>query len=177
MRYFYVILISMFAVRALAQNYYVTDFSLKQAENLSIPVKFEEYQEFEISQRIYLKKLISYFRSNYDLPEYLDKGNKEKDIEDFNIRIKIWYQEHPEFVDILNLRTYWDFYKFDVSCYDKPPVYKKNMSNAEEDAYEKRFNNLMAHHPDLPKLTGDDEEAKIKYEKELMNFLNKYYKR
>ncbi|HOK37355.1 MAG: hypothetical protein WHW07_03135 [Bacteroidales bacterium] len=43
MRYFYVILISMFAVRALAQNYYVTDFSLKQAENLSIPVKFEEY--------------------------------------------------------------------------------------------------------------------------------------
>ncbi|HOK37354.1 MAG: hypothetical protein WHW07_03140 [Bacteroidales bacterium] len=51
------------------------------------------------------------------------------------------------------------------------------MSNAEEDAYEKRFNNWMAHHPDLPKITGDDEEAKIKYEKELMNFLNKYYKR
>lgn len=182
MKYFCVIiliktLITMLPVKALPQNFYVTDFSLKQAKNLAIPVEIEEFPEYEISQKVYLKKLISYFRNNYALPECLDSGNKEKDIEDFNFRLKIWYQNYPEFVDVLNLRTFYDFYKFDAGCYDKPPVYKQGLSKSDEDAYEKRFNNWTAHHPDLPKIMGDDEEAKIKYEKELMNFLNKYYKR
>lgn len=156
---------------------HVSENSLRQAEALNIPVKYKKIIDEETSEKFYLRKLIIYFREKYGLPKFIDTGHREKDIMDFNYRIKLWYADYPEFVDVLNLRTYDDFVQFDASCYDSPPVYKQGMNKSEEEAYEKRFNNWIAHHPDAPKILGDDEESKIKFEKELREFYSKYYKK
>ncbi len=142
-----------------------------------IPVIKTNTGDVEIDNLIYKRKLIKYFRTAYDMPEFIDTGNLESDIRAFNTDIKIWYQQYPDFVDILDLREYEQFRKFDVSCYTNPPKYTKGCSQAEEKAYRKRFNNWLAHHPDAPKLMGDDEKSKQLHELEKAEFYNKYFKK
>lgn len=159
-----------------AQNN-ISNFNIKQAEALGIPVKYVETTDYDYDDLVYRRDLIKYFRSEFNMPEFVRTGNPEQDIIDFNINLKVWYQQYPQFVDVLDLRNYEQFYKYDATCYDLPPVYTKGCSEAEENAYQKRFNNWMAHHPDAPKLVGDDEASKQKHEKELAEFYNKYFKK
>lgn len=165
----------MFGCHSFAQSK-ITEFNILQAKSLDIPVEYKETGDANYDDLIYRRDLIRYFRSEFKMPEFSRTGEKEKDIADFNIKIKLWYQQYPQFVDVLNLRNYDQFYRYDASCYDTPPIYAKGCSDAEEKAYQKRFNNWMAHHPDVPKLTCDDQAAKDKHEREKAEFYAKYYK-
>lgn len=168
--------VTIFGMFCSAQNR-ISDFNIKQAESLGIPVKYVETADYDYDDLTYRRDLIKYFRAEYKMPEFVNGGNSEKDIADFNVRLKTWYQQYPQFVDVLDLRNYEQMRKYDASCYDAPPAYKKGCSDVEEKAYEKRFNNWMAHHPDVPKIAGDDEASKQKHERELVEFYHKYYKK
>lgn len=144
---------------------------------VDIPVQKIDTGDQELNELLYKRDLIKYLRTAYDLPEFIRTGDTEKDIKNFNLDLKLWYQEHPDFVDILNLRDYEQMRKYDASCYDEAPVYTKGCSASEEKAYNKRFNNWMAHHPDIPKLLGDDKASIEKHEREKAEFYQKYYKK
>ncbi len=129
----------------------------------------------DLDDLINKKNLILFLRDKYDLPEFERTGNHQMDIENFNRRLKIWYSKYPKMLDILQLRTYNDFVKYDASCYPLPPSYnEKTMTEAQ---YDSLFNEWAAHHPDLPKLMGETNEDKQKYEIETMIFKNKYYRK
>ncbi len=164
-----------FGVVINAQNQ-ISDFNIKQAEAYGIPVKFVNSGDSGHDDLIYRRDLIKYFRTEFKMPVFTNTGNHDQDVIDFNIKLKYWYQQYPQFVDVLDLRNYEQLYKYDATCYEAPPKYTKGCSDAEEKAYEKRFNNWMAHHPDIPKIMGDDEASKQKHELELTEFYNKYYK-
>jgi len=155
----------------------ISNFNLKQAEAYGIPVKYSDTGDPGHDDLVYRRDLIKYFRSEFRMPEFVRTGNHEQDVIDFNINIKYWYQQYPQFVDVLDLRNYDQFYKYDASCYDLPPAYTKGCTDSEEKAYRKRFNNWQAHHPDAPKKSGDDEAAGRKYELELAAFHEKYFKK
>ncbi len=171
-----VIAILFFALLCSAQNQ-ISDFNIKQAESIGIPIKHVETTDAGYDDLIYRRDLIKYFRAEYKMPEFIRTGAAEKDIANFNINLKLWYQQYPQFVDVLDLRNYEQMRKYDASCYDSPPEYTKGCSEAEENAYRKRFNNWMAHHPDVPKIMGDDKAAIEKHERELAEFYNRFYKK
>lgn len=142
-----------------------------------IPVKKLNTGDKDVDDLIYKRSLIKYFRMAYDMPEFIKTGDLESDIKAFNLDIKMWYQQYPDFVDLLDLREYEEFKKYDASCYQAAPKYTKGCSPSEEKAYNKRFNNWMAHHPDVPKIMGDDEESNQKHELAKAEFYSKYYKK
>jgi hypothetical protein len=168
--------VALLGIESYAQNQ-ISDWNVKQAEALGIPVKYVETADFGYDDLVYRRDLIKYFRAEYKMPEFVRSGNQEQDVANFNVNLKYWYQQYPQFVDVLDLRNYEQMCKYDASCYDAPPTYTKGCSEAEENAYHKRFNNWMAHHPDVPKLTGNDEASKQKHELELADFYHKYFKK
>lgn len=142
-----------------------------------IPIKEANTGDKDLNELIYKRNLIKYFRAAYNMPSFVNTGDLEANKKAFNMDIKLWYQQYPNFVDILELREYEQFRKFDASCYQAAPRYSKGCSASEEKAYNKRFNNWMAHHPDVPKTMGDDNASKEKHEIEKAEFYSKYYKK
>ena len=88
--------------------------------------------------------------------------------------MKVWYQSHPDFISVLGMKSYKDFVKYDITCYPPPPDFQKSDS---DEAYRKAFQTWMAHHPEAPKLQGDDMASKEKFEREKAMFYELYYKK
>ena len=130
----------------------------------------DDYDEF-----VFKRDVIKFLRKNSSFPEFKSSGHELDDINCFNKDLKIWYEENPLYFDILNLRDYEQIKRFDVSCVKPPPAFDK--SNIADDDYERKFQEWAAHHPDVPKIKGDDDLSKQKFEQETMEFRRLYYKK
>lgn len=139
-----------------------------------IPVHKKNTGNPDYDEIVYRRNLIEYFRGVYDLPEFVSTGDREADIEAFNKSLKVWYQSHPDFISVLGMKSYKDFVKYDITCYPPPPDFQKSDS---DEAYRKAFQTWMAHHPEAPKLQGDDMASKEKFEREKAMFYELYYKK
>ncbi|MGM0626067.1 MAG: hypothetical protein ACQES0_09320 [Bacteroidota bacterium] len=142
-----------------------------------IPVEFVNTGNPDYDDLVYKQKLIAYLRGVEGMPEYQATGNRSDDRETFMKEMKIWYEAHPEYLDVLDLRTFEAFQKYDASCYPNPPEYTKGCSPKEEEAYRKSFRIWMAHHPEAPKLQGDDQASKDEFEREKAKFYELYFKK
>jgi hypothetical protein len=145
-----------------------------RASELDIPVVKKSTGNPDYDELVYTRNLIEYFRAVYDLPEYVNTGDKDADILAFNKALKVWYQNHSEFIDVLGMKSYSEFVKYDISCYPPPPDYTKSET---EKAYRDAFQHWMAHHPEAPKLLGDDMASKEKFEREKAMFYELYFKK
>jgi hypothetical protein len=161
-----------FGLYSYAQNK-ISDWNIKQAESLGIPVKYVETGNADYDTKTWTVELIKYLRENYNLPVYDDGGNKDLDIPRFNRQIADWHKEHPEFDDILELCNYNDFWKYDISCYPAPP------EPTEENAsfYDTLFEKWMKNHPEAP-ATIVNSVGKASYnESQKAAFYQKYFKK
>ena len=148
------------------------DFYVLNEQMLPKPVNTGDK---DLDNLLYKKELIKFFREHYRLPSFdAHNSNREDAILEFNQNLKIWYSHYPQAESILGLRSYSDFIKYDASCYPLPPSYNLRMTDEE---YEVLFNQWAAHHPDIPKIMNETNEGLQKYEIEMKEFRNKYYKK
>ena len=143
-------------------------------EPLDNPVKYVDTGNPDYDDLVYKRELIKYLRHAEGFPEYEDKGDDYESALQFNQALKVWYQRNPEYLSILELKTHKELKKYDVSCYPDPPDYSKSES---EKAYRDAFRQWMAHHPEAPKLLGDDPASKEKFEREKAEFYELYFKK
>jgi len=129
-----------------------------------------EYDEF-----VYKRDVIKFLREHNGFPNYIHTGNEVEDIARFNTELKIWFESNVVYFDLLNLRDYEQIKRYDLSCVKPLPAYDKN--NMTDEEYELKFQEWAAHHPDLPKLKGDDDLSKQNFEIETMKFRRLYYKK
>lgn len=162
---------SMLSYTANAQS---SDASENQLSELDIPIVKKSTGNPDYDETVYKRNLIAYFRGVYNLPEYNATGDKDADILDFNKSLKGWYQTHPEFIEVLEMKSYAEFVKYDISCYPPPPDYNKSES---EKVYRDAFRYWMAHHPEVPKIMGNDMASKEKFEREKAKFYELYFKK
>lgn len=147
--------------------------SKKEIKEISY-LKFKDTGDPDYDKFVYKREVIKFLRKNKGFPKYKLLEDKYESVLQFNQAIKVWYQQNPEYLEILGLKTYKELSMYDASCYREPPEYD---GFTDEKEYRKAFKEWMANHPDVPKLKGEDQEAKEKLEREKAAFYNKYFKK
>jgi hypothetical protein len=165
-----IIVFAMFSV-------YHTEAQVSVSEN-SVEIKFPVYVDSgddNFDEFVYKRDIIKFLREHNGFPIFINTGNEVDDIARFNENLKIWYESNIVYFDILDLRDYESIRRFDSSCVKPLPIFDKN--NMTDEEYEHKFQEWAAHHPDVPKLKGDDDLSKQKFEIETMEFRKLYYKK
>jgi hypothetical protein len=89
------------------------------------------------SAAIAQKETINFLYENCDLSIYVDNGNKDIDIPNFNTAIVNWHKESPEFDKILPLRMFSEFWLYDETCYPIVPELTEKNANFYDILFEK----------------------------------------